>query len=73
MAMPVTPASPDDVKDQRLSTMSTEEFLRALPPPDWLRRAWDHAKRHGLDQMTDEEINDEIAAYRREKRDGEAK
>jgi hypothetical protein len=48
--------------------MSVQDFIRtAAPPPDWLTKAWAGAKRRGLDALTPEEINAEIAAHRHEK------
>ena len=48
--------------------MSVQDFIRtAAPPPDWLTKAWAGAKRRGLDAVTPDEINAEIAAHRREK------
>jgi prevent-host-death family protein len=48
--------------------MSVQDFIRtAAPPPDWLTKAWAGAKRRGLDAVTADEINAEIAAQRREK------
>ena len=38
------------------------------PPPDWLEKAWSGAKRRGIDKLTSQEIDTEIAAHRREKR-----
>src|SRR5437660_11957017 len=38
------------------------------PPPDWLEKSWDSAKRHGLDKLTMKEIDAGIAASRRERR-----
>lgn len=47
--------------------LSIRDFIRtAAPPPDWLEKAWAGAKRRGLDALTTEEIDAEIAAYRRE-------
>ncbi len=47
--------------------MSVQDFIRtAAPPPDWLEKAWSGAKRRGLDKLTSEDIDAEIAAYRRE-------
>jgi hypothetical protein len=47
--------------------MSVQDFIRtAAPPPDWLTQAWAGAKRRGLDTMTQDEIDAEVAAYRRE-------
>ena len=46
--------------------MSVADFIRlAAPPPDWLQKAWSGAKRRGLDALTAEEIDAEIAAHRR--------
>jgi len=36
----------------------------AGPPPKWLVKAWAGAKRRGLEAITLDEINDEIAAAR---------
>jgi prevent-host-death family protein len=48
--------------------MSVQDFIRtAAPPPDWLTKAWAGAKRRGLDAMTPDEINAEIAAHHHEK------
>ncbi len=47
--------------------MSVADFIRtAAPPPDWLQKAWTGAKRRGLDRLTPEDIEAEIAAQRRE-------
>jgi len=47
--------------------MSVQDFIRtAAPPPDWLQNAWTGAKRRGLDTLTAEDIDAEIAAHRRE-------
>ncbi|MGH9606531.1 MAG: hypothetical protein ACRD3N_12635 [Terracidiphilus sp.] len=35
--------------------------------PQWLRQAWEGAKHRGLDKLTMDEIDAEIAAYRGEK------
>src|SRR5271157_4071927 len=44
--------------------MSVQDFIRtAAPPPDWLSKAWTGAKRRGLDALTPDEINAEIAAH----------
>jgi prevent-host-death family protein len=49
--------------------MSIQDFIRtASPPPDWLEKAWSGAKKRGLDKLTPQDIDNEIAAYRREKR-----
>ncbi|PYX76495.1 MAG: prevent-host-death family protein [Acidobacteria bacterium] len=49
--------------------MSVQDFIRITsPPPDWLEKAWSGAKRRGIDKLTSQEIDTEIAAHRREKR-----
>ncbi len=46
--------------------MSVQDFIRtAAPPPDWLQKAWAGAKRRGLDALTREDIDAEIAAHRK--------
>jgi prevent-host-death family protein len=48
--------------------MSVQDFIRtAAPPPDWLAKAWAGAKRRGLDALTPDDIDAEIAAHRRER------
>jgi prevent-host-death family protein len=50
--------------------MSVQDFVRtAAPPPDWLQKAWAGAKRRGLEALTPEDINAEITAHRRSKKD----
>jgi hypothetical protein len=42
----------------------------SLPsPPDWLKESWESAKRQGVDQLTPEDIDAEIAAARRARRE----
>ena len=54
--------------------MSVQDFIRtAAPPPDWLQKAWNGAKRRGLDKLTPQDINAEIATYRREKKSSRTK
>lgn len=49
--------------------MSVDDYLETIAPEDTaLRKIRDEAKRTGLDKLTMEEIDAEIAAYRREKR-----
>lgn len=60
-----------DNSDGELAAMplSVRSFVRALPPPpDWLKESWESAKRSGLDKMTSDEIDAEIAAARHAKR-----
>jgi len=43
--------------------------VRAMSPvPEWLQKAWNGAKDRGLDRLTPDDIQAEIDAYRREKR-----
>jgi len=37
--------------------------------PDWLQAAWDSAKRSGADRLSSEEIEAEIAAARKQRRE----
>jgi prevent-host-death family protein len=49
--------------------MSVQDFVRTTaPPPDWLQKAWVGAKRRGLETLTLEDIDAEIAVYRRGKK-----
>ena len=53
--------------------MSVQDFIRtAAPPPDWLQKAWAGAKRRGLEALTPDDINAEITAHRRSKKDAAA-
>jgi len=38
-------------------------------PPDWLKESWESAKRQGVDQLSMEEIDAEIAAARKARRE----
>jgi prevent-host-death family protein len=54
--------------------LSVTDFVKTLaPPPDWLEKSWDTAKRRGLDKLSMDEIEAEIAVHRREKRARKAK
>ena len=49
--------------------ISVDDYLRTIAPEDnALKAIRDQAKRAGLNKLTMEEIDAEIAAYRREKR-----
>ena len=49
--------------------LSVTDYVKTFaPPPDWLERSWDSAKRQGLDKLTMKEIDAEIAASRRQRR-----
>ena len=48
--------------------MSVQDFIRTVaPPPDWLQKAWSGAKQRGIDVLTRDDIDAEIAAHRRKK------
>ena len=57
----------------RAKGLSPEEYARRVLEheltPDWLRRSWDSARIAGLDQLSMEEIDAEIAAARKERRE----
>jgi prevent-host-death family protein len=49
--------------------MSLSDFVKTLaPPPDWLQKSWDSARRRGLDKLSMPDIDAEIAAVRRDRR-----
>ena len=49
--------------------LSVTDYVKTFaPPPDWLEKSWDSAKRRGLDKLTTKEIDPEIAAARRDRR-----
>jgi len=49
--------------------LSVEDYLENVSSaPGWLRQAWEGAKARGVDKLKMEEIDEEIEAYRREKR-----
>ncbi|HSW48938.1 MAG TPA: type II toxin-antitoxin system Phd/YefM family antitoxin [Bryobacteraceae bacterium] len=49
--------------------LSVSDFVKTLtPPPDWLEKSWDSARRRGLDRLSAREIGAEIAGARREAR-----
>lgn len=49
--------------------LSVADYVKTLaPPPDWLQKSWDSAKRQGLNKLTPKEIDAEIASARRERR-----
>src|SRR3954449_13477464 len=53
--------------------MSVQDFIRTVaPPPDWLEKAWAGAKRRGLEALTSDDIDAEIAAHRRSRKDDPA-
>jgi hypothetical protein len=71
-----------DVPDEEVATLkakatargiSTEQYALQLLEqdlaPDWLRRSWSSAKEAGLDQLSMDEIDAEIAAARKARRE----
>jgi hypothetical protein len=49
--------------------LSVNDFVKTLaPPPDWLKDIQDDAKRKGLDKLTMADIDAEIAAARRDRK-----
>lgn len=45
-------------------------IIRAVPAvPDWLQQSWESAKKQGVDTLTIEEIEAEIAAARKQRRE----
>src|SRR2546423_2412952 len=54
--------------------LSVADFVKTLaPPPDWLEKSWGTSKRRGVDKLSMDDIDAEIAAHRREKRTRKAK
>jgi hypothetical protein len=50
--------------------LSLTDFVKTLAPaPDWLKGIQGHAERHGIDNLTMDDIDAEIAAARRERRE----
>lgn len=49
--------------------LSVTDYVKTFaPPPDWLEKSWDSAKRRSLDKLTTKEIDAEISAARRARR-----
>ena len=66
MATRPRPSPPATRPARPLSELTEHAFNQAVGSvPDWLECAWTHARKHGLDKLTDEEIEAEIEAYRR--------
>jgi len=57
----------------RARGLSAEEYARELVErdltPEWLRKSWENAREAGLDQLSAEEIDAEIAAARKARRE----
>jgi hypothetical protein len=43
--------------------------MTSSPVPDWLQASWDSAKEQGLDRLSTDEIEAEIAAARKARRE----
>jgi plasmid stability protein len=59
----------------RARGLSAEEYARQLVEqdlaPEWLRKSWESAAEAGLDQLTSEEIDAEISAARKLRRESQ--
>jgi plasmid stability protein len=57
----------------RLRGLSTEEYAREVLQhdlaPDWLRASWANSRAKGLDGLSNEQIEAEIAAVRKSRRE----
>jgi prevent-host-death family protein len=54
--------------------LSVTDYVKSFaPPPNWLEKSWNRAKRQSLDKLTPTDIDTEIAAARRERRTRKAK
>ncbi len=57
----------------RAQGLSTEQYVRQLLQhdlvPEWLRKSWESAREAGLDQLSMGEIDAEIAAARKARRE----
>ena len=57
----------------RVKGLSLEEYARQVLEkelaPEWLQESWESARQAGLDQLSMEEIDTEIAAARKERRE----
>jgi plasmid stability protein len=57
----------------RAKGLSAEQYAREVLEhdlaPEWLRKSWETAKQAGLDQLSSEDIDSEIAAARKARRE----
>ena len=57
----------------RAKGLSAEQYVRQVLEhdlaPEWFQQSWSSAKEAGLDQLSPEEIDEEIEAARRARRD----
>lgn len=46
--------------------LSVDDFVKTVgTTPDWLKKSWGSARRHGLDKLTSQQVDAEVAAARR--------
>jgi plasmid stability protein len=78
LAMTLTIDLPDEktaalAAKARARGLSAEEYARQIVEqdlaPEWLRKSWESAKESGLDQLSSDEIDAEIAAARKARRE----
>ena len=57
----------------RARGLSTEQYARQVLAndiaPEWLQKSWESSRQEGLDQISGEEIDAEIAAARKARRE----
>jgi plasmid stability protein len=57
----------------RAQGLSTEQYARQVLEddlaPEWLRKSWESSKAAGLDRLSADEIDSEIAAARKDRRE----
>jgi plasmid stability protein len=57
----------------RARGLSAEEYVRQILEqdlaPEWLRKSWESSRESGLDQLSSDEIDAEIAAARKARHD----
>jgi plasmid stability protein len=57
----------------RAQGLSAEEYARQVLEhdlaPEWLRKSWESSRRDGLDQLSGDQIDAEIAAARKARRE----
>jgi len=57
----------------RARGLSTEQYARQVLEndiaPEWLQKSWESSRQEGLDQISGEEIDAEIAAARKARRE----
>jgi hypothetical protein len=57
----------------RARGLSAEQYARQVPendiPPEWLQKSWESSRQAGLNHLSGEEIDAEIAAARKARRE----